>query len=104
MDNNSILSKTPGALNDDPYLKGWMYKVKPSGWSTETNSYYLAGDATDWAAKELVRFKDFIAVSVGKYSPEISGVVLQDGGEMIDHSLTDMPEEVWSDFQKDFLT
>lgn len=104
IDVNSILGKTPEILNDDPYIKGWMYKIKPSGWVSETNSYYMAGEATDWAAKELVRFKDFIAASVSKYSPGVSKVVLQDGGEIIDHTLSEMPDEVWSDFQKDFLT
>jgi glycine cleavage system H protein len=104
IDTNSILGKTPGVLNEDPYQKGWMYKIKPSGWASETNSYYLADEATNWAAKELVRFKDFIASSVGKYSPEVSKVVLQDGGEMIDHTLSELPEEVWNDFQKNFLT
>jgi glycine cleavage system H protein len=103
-DTNSILGKTPGVLNEDPYLNGWMYKVKPSGWTSETSSYYLAEEATSWAAKELVRFKDFIAASAGKYSPEVSKVVLQDGGEMVDHTLSELPEDVWIDFQKNFLT
>jgi len=29
---------------------------------------------------------------------------LQDGGEMIDHTLSELPVEVWNDFQKNFLT
>jgi glycine cleavage system H protein len=30
-------------------------------------------------------------------------LVLQDGGELIDRPLAEMPDEVWQDFQKSFL-
>ncbi len=100
---NALLTKEPGILNEDPYIKGWMYKVKPFNWVAETNTYYLAGNATDWSVKELERFKDFLAVSMKKYGPDSSKVILQDGGELRDHVLSELPEEVWQDFQKSFL-
>jgi hypothetical protein len=31
-------------------------------------------------------------------------VILQDGGELADHSLAAMPGETWKDFQNEFLT
>jgi len=104
METNPILSKNPELINVDPYFKGWMYKIKPSNWIAETNSYLLADEATNWSVKELERFKDFIATSINKYNPESSGVILQDGGELRDHTLSDLPDEVWQDFQKDFMT
>lgn len=100
---NAMLASSPNLLNKDPYEKGWMYKVKPISWVPDTNSYYLADDATTWATQELERFKDFLAQSVGKYSPMPSNVVLQDGGELVDQPLSGLPNEVWQDFQKDFL-
>ena len=50
---NALLTENPEQLSEDPYLEGWMYKVKPSRWIPETNSCYMAEDATDWVGKEL---------------------------------------------------
>ena len=100
---NSMLSQSPELLNDDPYIKGWMYKIKPSAWVADTNSYYLAEEATTWSRQELERFKDFLATSMGKLSPEPS-TILQDGGELRDQPLSEMPDEVWKEFQDDFLS
>jgi len=100
---NPLLSKDPGMLNEDPYVKGWIYKIKPSRWVAETNSFYLAEEASNWSAMELERFKDFLASSVERYTAEPSQVILQDGGELIDQPLAHLPEEVWQDFQRSFL-
>lgn len=100
---NDSISQNPALLNEDPYGDGWIYKIKPSNWKVETSSYFLAQEATDWSKKELERFKDFLAESGRKYSPEQSMVVLQDGGELRDNTLSDLPDEVWKDFQRDFL-
>ena len=48
----------------------------------ETNSCYLAEDATNWLGKELERFKDFLSGLQSRFSPESAGLVLQDGGEL----------------------
>jgi len=99
---NPLLTDNPGSVSEDPYLKGWMYEVRPSRWTAETNSYYMAEDATNWLGKELERFKDFLSGS-GQLSSEFSRLVLQDGGELTDHTLSDLPVEVWQNFQDDFL-
>jgi len=101
---NSEIGRIEGLMNDDPYGKGWMLKVKPTNWISDTNSYYLAEAATKWSEGELVRVKDFLASSMAKYSPEPSLAVLQDGGELRDHTLSELPIEVWNDFQENFLT
>ena len=100
---NSVLTKNPELVNNDPYQNGWMYRIKPSGWLSETNTYYLAEEATNWMFKELVRFKDFLAASMGKYSQNTANVILQDGGEILKHPLSELPDEVWQDFQRNFL-
>jgi len=103
MDNNRTLLENPQLLNEDPYQKGWMYKIKPYRWIAETNTFYLAEEASNWSAKEIERFKDFLATSVERYTSDPSGLVLQDGGELIDHPLTELPSEVWRDFEHRFL-
>ena len=95
---NEALLKEPGLLTEDPYDQGWLYRIKPSDWKGETASFYVAGETSGWAEKELQRFKDFIAGSARNEQ-----VVLQDGGELLDHSLSVLPEDLWQNFQKEFL-
>lgn len=100
---NPLLNDSQEILREDPYGKFWVYKIKPSNWIAETSSYYLAEEATKWIRKELDRFKDFLAESIPKHSPQTSMFALQDGGELRDNTLSDLPDGVWADFQKDFL-
>jgi len=103
MEANPVLNSNPELLNEDPYVKGWMYKIKPFSWTADTYSYYLAEEATQFSRHELDKFKEFISVSIGKYTPVPSMQILQDGGELLDQPLSEFPEEVWLDFQEDFL-
>jgi glycine cleavage system H protein len=100
---NVLLPSEPGLLNEDPYGKGWIYKIKPSDWKEEVRSCFLAEEATSWSENELVRFKDFMAITTKNQSPEPSIVILQDGGELTDHSLSKVNNDVWQGFQKEFL-
>jgi len=100
---NPLLLENPGLLNKDPYERGWIYSIQPSNWIEETRSYYFAEEAIKWSKKELERFKDFITLSLYKYSPEPSMVILQEGGELSDNALSGMPDEIWQDFQEEFL-
>jgi glycine cleavage system H protein len=101
---NSLLKENPDLLNQDPYGNGWIYKIKPSNWMEEVKSYYFAEEATKWSSNELERFKDFLAISTKNYSPETSMIILQDGGELCDHTLSSLPNEIWRDFESEFLT
>ncbi len=103
MDANNLLEGLPGLLNDDPYKKGWIYKIKPANWVQDINTCFMAETATNWATVELERFKDFLANSMRKYSTEPAMIILQDGGEICNHPLTEMPDEIWKDFQHEFL-
>jgi glycine cleavage system H protein len=100
---NKKLSEDPELLTEDPYSKGWLYKVKPGNWVAETSNCYIAEEATWWIDSELVRFRDFLSVSTSKLEPDRSMAVLQDGGELRDNTLSDLPPEVWNDFQEYFL-
>jgi glycine cleavage system H protein len=103
LETNALLMDNPLISSEDPYGKGWFYKIKPSNWIAETSSYYLAEDATQWSKLELERFKDFMATSTEKYGANPSFTVLQDGGELCDNVLSEMPNELWQDFQQEFL-
>jgi len=99
---NHIAENDPSILNSDPYGKGWIYSIRPSAWIAETGSFHLASEANTWFKKELERFRDFVARSASRYTPEVQPV-LQDGGELLDNPLAAMPAEVWDDFQEEFL-
>jgi glycine cleavage system H protein len=100
---NELLAENPRLVREDPYQHGWIYTIKPTNWKAETDSYFLAEDATNWAIQELERFKEFLAGYAVKNMPETSQVVMQDGGEIIDNVLTHYPQKVWEDFEKKFL-
>jgi glycine cleavage system H protein len=100
---NPLLDENPAAVIDDPYGKGWIYKVKPTNWKAETGSLFIGGEAVEWTKRELDKLRDFLAGSMKKLTPEMSMVALQDGGEIIDRPLSELPDEVWQDFQKSFL-
>lgn len=101
---NPLISEEPSIVNEDPYVKGWIYKVKPSNWIADTSRYHLAEDANSWIAAELDRLRAFLSGSSANTAPDGSRVVMQDGGELLDYPLSDLSGEVWKDFQKDFLT
>jgi glycine cleavage system H lipoate-binding protein len=103
IDLNPILTDNPGMINEDPYRKGWMYKVRPNKWIAETSKYHLAGDAAEWMGQELARFKDFLMKNSTDITSETPGIILQDGGELRDHILSELPKEIWCKFQEDFL-
>ncbi len=101
---NLTLLKNPEIFSEDPFQKGWIYKIKPTNWVEETNSCYIAEDAINWTRNELDRFKDFLAGgAMEKYSLEPSMAILQDGGEIRSNVLSELPDEVWNNFQADFL-
>lgn len=101
---NELLTEEPELMREDPYRQGWIYQIKPTAWKADTNTHFLAEDASKWAAQELIRFKDFLSISVNQHLPDPSQVVLQDGGELVEHPMAKLPPEVWQDFQEQFLT
>jgi len=103
VETNALLTERPQMLNEDPYGKGWIYKIKPTDWISEVKSCYFAEEATNWSVKELERFKDFLAETMKHHTPGTSTVILQDGGELCDHSLSALPDVIWKDFQDEFL-
>jgi glycine cleavage system H protein len=104
VEDNPVLRENPGTLNVDPYETGWMYRIRPASWIAETQSYYLAEKATDWSVRELNRFREWLVPRLAKYDGFDSRLVLQDGGELADGPLAELPAEAWQDFQETFIS
>jgi hypothetical protein len=100
---NPIVESNPEAVKNDPYKTGWVYSVLPYDWRGDTNSLLFGEESSTWITKEFDRFKDFLAVSFGKYSPEPSVAVFQEGGELKQNPLEGLTIEIWDDFQHEFL-
>jgi len=100
---HSSLSKHPESLNNQPFTEGWMFEIKPDAWKTETNPLLLADKASRWMKDELLRFKDSVMNTTATGDAQNSRVVLQDGGELMDHTLQKLPLSFWDDFQDNFL-
>jgi glycine cleavage system H protein len=103
IETNEVIEYQPDKLEEDPYGEGWIYSVKPSNWKAETNGCCMGLEARDWLNKELTRFKDFLAVSLGKHAGNESMVAFQEGGELIMHPMKELQSEIWDDFQATFL-
>lgn len=88
---------------DDSYDNAWFYSLKPANWKAETSDFLLAEEASVWIKNELHRLKDFLNISIARYSTEPTPVFLQEGGELNINPLAGMKREIWDDFQKEFL-
>lgn len=100
---SNISENNVGLSANESYGEDWFYTIKPLNWKAETSGFYLAEEATSWINKELERFKDFLNVSMAKYSGEPSMVTLQEGGELRINLLSELQPEIWNDFQKEFM-
>jgi glycine cleavage system H protein len=89
------------ALMQDPY-SSWLYRIRPEKWKEETGDAMLADEASEWTARELERFKDYLAESMAGSSED--GLVLQAGGELGGHPLSELDPEAWKGFQEKFLS
>ena len=97
------------SILDVSYIPSSLSRIKLSvplfiPWLKETNSYLLSKEATDWSNNEFLRFKDFLTGGpMRTLSSEPSMVLLQDGGEIRENVLSDLPKEIWENFQEEFL-
>lgn len=90
-------------LHNDPCGKGWLLALKPVSWMSEVMELRMAEDATEWFGKEVNHYKEFMAVNLAKSAHGTEYAVLQDGGEIAVNALADMPGELWTAFQSEFL-
>jgi glycine cleavage system H protein len=41
---NDVVSKTPSTINDDPYGKGWVARIKPTNWDADKAALVTGAD------------------------------------------------------------
>jgi len=103
IEKNVTLMTNASILNSSPYNDGWVYRIEPTNWIRENQLLFMADKHRQYIKNEISRLKDFLA-GIFKADNEIyARVILQDGGEIIDNTLSNMGPEVWEDFQSKFI-
>lgn len=100
---NSILNSDASILNSSPYNEGWVYRIEPTNWSRENQLLFIAEKHRQFIKTEFLRLKDFLATALAAGNENYSMLVLQDGGELVDNTLSELGPEVWEDFQTKFI-
>lgn len=100
---NTMLLNDPSLLNSEPYDKGWLAYIEPQSWIKESSGFVTGEDAVKWESEEFVKFKDFMAKTTQLQGSNNEKVIMQEGGEIIDNPLAELPQAIWTEFQKQFL-
>ncbi|MBN1198541.1 MAG: hypothetical protein JXA23_04245 [Bacteroidales bacterium] len=100
---NERLLADLSTINQYPYTDGWIYSIEPENWVREITFLFMAEKYNAWIKEEFARLKDFLATLVARHASFSSSVVLQEGGQLRDHVLTDLDPEIWEDFQIKFI-
>jgi glycine cleavage system H lipoate-binding protein/ABC-type phosphate transport system substrate-binding protein len=103
IEQNRSLEQTPSLINTSPYSDGWIYRIEPTNWPRENQLLFMAEKQKQFLVNEFTRLRDFLAMSLNAGSDMYSQVVLQDGGELMDGTLSELGPEVWEDFQTKFI-
>jgi glycine cleavage system H lipoate-binding protein/ABC-type phosphate transport system substrate-binding protein len=101
-DNTNLLTNS-FLINESPYGEGWIYKIEPTNWTRENQFLLMAEKYSEWLSGEFTRLKDFLAHAVKPNDPPYAYIILQDGGEITDNVMENLPPEVWEDFQNQFI-
>jgi glycine cleavage system H lipoate-binding protein/ABC-type phosphate transport system substrate-binding protein len=100
---NKALDSNSSLINSSPYNDGWIYKIEPTNWGRENQLLFMAEKQRQYIKNEFSRLKDFLAATINRDNEKYMKVVLQDGGELRDGSLSNLGPEVWDDFQTKFI-
>jgi len=86
---NSRLSHQPSLLKDSPYERGWVARIAPANIALEIHNLLRGPLAEKW--REGVR-----AQLASWFAPKM-GLVLQDGGQMIDDFSALLSDKDWEE-------
>jgi len=97
---NTKLLKHPKGIGWDPYGAGWCLKILPE--DPVIRNVFQIPTSIEWIRKQFDKAKEFLAnkdAGDGILQP----VFIQDGGLPIDGALTSFDQEVWREFEEEFL-
>jgi glycine cleavage system H lipoate-binding protein len=100
---NKILDTNSSIINSSPYNEGWIYKIEPTNWLRENQLLFMADKQKRFIIHEFSRLKDFLTIALNANPDNFAQIIMQDGGELRDSTLSDLGPEVWEDFQTKFI-
>jgi len=100
---NNILDTSSSIINSSPYNEGWIYKIEPTNWLRENQLLFMAEKQKRFIKNEISRLKEFLSVTLNTGNENYARIILQDGGELHDGTLSNLGPEVWEDFQTKFI-
>ena len=101
--NNFRLADNGKLISESPFNEGWVYMVEPANWARETQFMFIAEKYREWLKNEFSRLKDFFAMAALPNNVGNLQLAYQDGGELVDHVLSECTPEVWEEFQMKFI-
>ncbi len=95
VDVNTEARRDPGAINEDPYGRGWLYKVRSANMAANLRNLLDGSTARRWTedAREQLELRLMA----------LSGSVLQDGGEPAPDYADRLDPEEWQSLSRSFL-
>ncbi|MGB7912195.1 MAG: hypothetical protein WCF59_08210 [Desulfobaccales bacterium] len=92
---NPKIEKTPSLMHDDPYGEGWLFVVKHSNLKRNLENLVYGEDAVIWIEEETHRLLNLLDSRLG--------VVLPDGGTIVDDVYGTYQEMEWRPLVHEFF-
>jgi glycine cleavage system H protein len=98
---NQRLVEHPELLSSDPYGKGWVCYLHPTGMDEAAAPARFGEQASMWLESEFTRLREFV---FGQVTPDLAlGVTSQDGGLPAAGCLVELDPAAWTAFESAFL-
>ncbi|HUL45026.1 MAG TPA: hypothetical protein VLY03_11800 [Bacteroidota bacterium] len=101
LDTNHELTAHPEYMKNMLFSQGWAYTLKPQRF-TDLKQLLLGTETHVWMQREFGRLRDFFAAAA--QGSGLAPAFLQDGGPPVANAMKSMTDEVWKQFESDFLT
>lgn len=82
-----------------PFFEGWVFELEPER-AADLKSLLIGEETAGWIRAELARLRDVLAGA----GPALGPAALQDGGLPVAGAMRHVGPEVWSRFEREFLT
>ncbi len=95
---NSALADPAAPMAEAPFVAGWAVELVPER-PADLKAMRVGDETAGWIQEEFRRLRDVLAGA----SPSLSPAMLQDGGAPIAGAMKHAADDVWRQFEKEFL-
>ncbi len=99
---DSVNKNLVGKLINDPYNNDWGVVIKPTNTDNALKTFLSGNSAVNWMKDEFKKLKDFLVMNSNK--PELVGVTMYDGGNVVEGAIANLDENGMKDFEAMFLS